>query len=215
MEEAMTHTAQQALWTVEWYLKREPQTAGIRACRDIVSRLLRVQPMPSPNPKPKTMAKALVDIVENEIGVEEVNGTNTGRRVNEYKAATWLDPEKGWPWCAAFVCWAVREAMAATGLEESDTFKRPRTAGAWDLANWSTAQDNTVRTRRKPDDDIQPGDIIGYTFSHCGIAVTSPDAGGRFYAVEGNTDHSGSREGGGVFRKLRPVGKVRFRIRFA
>jgi len=32
--------------------------------------------------------------------------------------------------------------------------------------------------------------------------------------VEGNTDSSGSREGGGVFQKRRHLSKIRSRIRF-
>lgn len=161
---------------------------------------------------PKLPAE-LVRIATAEIGVTEVNGTNCGPRVDQYKAATWLDPRKGWPWCAAFICWVFREALAATGTKETKTFKRPRTAGAWDLANWSLAQDDTTNTRKGPGSDIQPGDIIGYKFSHCGIAVSKPDSTGHFLCVEGNTDGAGSREGGAVLRKRRNVSQVRFRVR--
>ena len=164
--------------------------------------------------KPLTMASVLVDVASKEIGVEEVNGTNCGPRVNEYKAATNLPPKESWPWCAAFVCFCVREAMAKLGIKETETFKRPTTAGAYDLANWSRKQDNTTWTRFTPDMDIAAGDIIVYTFSHCGIAVTPPSANGTFFAIEGNTDGGGSREGGIVMKKLRKTSQVRARIRF-
>lgn len=159
------------------------------------------------------MPAAMVRIAEAEVGVEEVNGTNTGKRVNEYKAATWLDPVKGWPWCAAFVCWVVREAMKATGRKQTATFKRPRTAGAWDFENWSRKQDRSTWTRKPTAGDIEPGDIVVFTFSHIGIAIGKP-VNGYVATVEGNTDSAGSREGGGVFRKSRPVSKIRSRIRF-
>lgn len=161
-----------------------------------------------------SLGEAMVKLARKEIGVEEVDGTNCGPRVNEYKAATWLDAKKGWAWCAAFVCWLVREGLKKTGLTETATFKRPETAGAWDFRNWSLDQDGSTRTKDRPGRDIRPGDIVGYTFSHIGLAVSAPSEDGYFMAIEGNTDGEGSREGGAVLEKRRHVGKVKFRIRF-
>lgn len=156
----------------------------------------------------------IIRLARREIGVEEINGTNCGPRVDEYKAATWLDPKKGWPWCAAFVCWLVREALKETGVKETKTFKRPRTAGAWDLENWSLAQDSSTWTRKPHKGDIQAGDIVIFTFSHVGIAESAPDKNGMVTTIEGNTDGAGSREGGAVLRKRRRLDQVRSRIRF-
>lgn len=160
------------------------------------------------------MPQAIVTIATAEIGVEEVNGTNCGPRVDQYKAATWLDHTKGWPWCAAFVCWVVREAAALSGVKFTNTFKRPRTAGAWDMENWSLAQDSSTWTKKPHRNDIQPGDIVVFKFSHIGFAVSSPDSEGYVLTVEGNTDKKGSREGGGVYRKRRKLSQIRSRIRF-
>jgi hypothetical protein len=160
------------------------------------------------------LAKKIVELATKEVGVEEIDGTNCGPRVNQYKAATNLPPDEAWPWCAAFVCWLVREAMAATGIKETARFKRPRTAGAWAFENWSLAQDATTQTRKPHRADIQPGDIVVFTFSHIGIAVGEPDAEGYVATIEGNTDAAGSREGGGVFRKRRKLSAIRSRIRF-
>jgi hypothetical protein len=150
----------------------------------------------------------------NEIGVTEVNGTNCGPRVNEYKAATWLDPTLGWPWCAAFVDWCVWRAMDAAGTLRF-TFSRPRTAGAWDLENWCKQQDNSVILKKPHKCDIQAGDLLVFKFSHCGISDSAPDKNGYVTTIEGNTDGAGSREGGAVLRKKRHVDSVRSRIRFA
>jgi hypothetical protein len=155
-----------------------------------------------------------IRIAQAEIGVEEVNGSNCGPRVNEYKAATWLPANKPWPWCAAFVCWCVREAMKTASIHETKTFKRPRTAGAWDFENWSLAQDSTTWTKKPHRGDIQPGDIVVFKFSHIGVAISAPDKNGNVQTVEGNTDKAGSREGGGVYRKTRNVSQIRSRIRF-
>jgi hypothetical protein len=155
----------------------------------------------------------LVEISRRELGIEEVDGTNCGPRVNDYKAATNLPPKESWPWCAAFVDFCVMRAMEATGVIETATFKRPTTAGAWDLINWSLRQDDSTQTKKFPGDDIKAGDILVYTFSHCGIAAEDAH-GGMVVTHEGNTDKEGSREGGGVFRKTRSTSRVKARIRF-
>lgn len=160
------------------------------------------------------LSEAIVEIAKKEIGVTEINGSNCGPRVNEYKAATWLPANKGWPWCAAFVCWCVREALTLTGIKETKTFKRPRTAGAWDFENWSKDQDNSTNTKKPHRGDIQSGDIVIFTFSHIGIATSAPDKNGNVRTIEGNTDGAGSREGGAVLAKTRHISKIRSRIRF-
>lgn len=159
------------------------------------------------------LASHIVKIATKEVGVEEVDGTNCGPRVDEYKAATNLPPHESWPWCAAFVDWVVREAMNVYGIKETATFKRPRTAGAWDLLNWSRKQDNTTQTKEPHGGDIQAGDIVVFTFSHVGIAIGSPK-NGFVETIEGNSDLQGSREGGAVGHHTRKLTQIRGRIRF-
>jgi hypothetical protein len=160
------------------------------------------------------LPSAIIKVATAEIGVTEVNGTNCGPRVNEYKAATVLPAKESWPWCAAFVCWVVREAAARAGVPFTNTFKRPTTAGAYAFEPWSLAQDDSTWTKKPHRGDIEPGDIVIFTFSHIGIAVSRPDRNGYVLTVEGNTDGAGSREGGAVLRKSRHVSKIRSRIRF-
>lgn len=160
-----------------------------------------------------TLREKIIELARKEIGVSEVNGTNCGPRVDQYKAATWLDPKKGWPWCAAFVCWLIQEGMKEIGIKETKTFKRPRTAGAWDFENWSLAQGSETNTKKPHKSDIQPGDIVIFKFSHIGIAESAPDKSGVVTTIEGNTDGAGSREGGAVLRKKRKVESIRSRIR--
>jgi len=152
----------------------------------------------------------LLTLATAEIGVAETDGSNCGPRVNEYKAATWLDPRQAWPWCAAFLCWLLREAMKGG----SYTFPRPRTAGAWDFENWCKSIDGSAVLKRPVKGDILPGDIVIFTFSHIGLAASAPDEHGIVTTIEGNTDGEGSREGGAVLRKRRPLSKIRSRIRF-
>jgi hypothetical protein len=164
-------------------------------------------------PDPR-LPKLIVKIAKAEIGIEEINGTNCGPRVNEYKAATKLPPKEPWPWCAAFVDWVVMKAMAEPPPTKY-TFERPMTAGAWDLENWSLAQDDSTNTLRGPGKDIEAGDIVIFKHSHVGFATGSPSKKtGLVPTVEGNTDSEGSREGGGVFAKFRKLSEIKTRIRF-
>lgn len=161
------------------------------------------------------LAQKLVELAKREIGVQEVDGTNCGVKVDIYKSATNLPPHESWPWCAAFICWLVQEVMLAGVMAgEKYTFKRPTTAGAFDFENWSRRQDNSTQTRRPAGTDILPGDIIIFNFSHIGLALTGPDDAGMIGTIEGNTDSAGSREGGGVFAKRRKLSSIRSRIRF-
>jgi hypothetical protein len=159
--------------------------------------------------KKGTIAEKLVDLAKKEVGVEEVNGTNCGPRVNEYKSATWLDSTKSWPWCAAFICWLFREAMKGGTY----TFKRPQTAGAYDFENWCREQNNSVLLKKPHGGDIKAGDVVVFTFSHIGLAISEPDESGYVATIEGNTDGFGSREGGAVLIKKRKLSSIRSRIR--
>jgi len=163
--------------------------------------------------KPK-MADAIVTVARGEVGVREIGRTNKGPRVDEYRATTSLSIDYGWPWCAAFVCWVIREAAKLSGLKESDTYKHPTTAAAFAFPGWSLRQDSTTQTKRRPITSVVAGDIVVFTFSHIGIATGHADASGDFPTIEGNTDFAGSREGGGVYEKRRNLSQVKARIRF-
>ena len=157
-----------------------------------------------------SIPEKMISLAREEIGVSEVDGSNCGPRVDEYKASTWLDADKGWPWCAAFICWLIREAIE----EEEVSFKRPQTAGAWDFENWAKQESTHGIELRKPtNEDIKAGDIVIFTFSHIAIAVKDVDSSGYVVTIEGNTNGAGSREGGSVLEKKWHVSKIRSRIR--
>jgi hypothetical protein len=157
------------------------------------------------------LAQKLVTLARKEVGVVEVpRNSNRGPRVNQYKAATNLDPKEAWPWCAAFIDWLVGRAMEGGTY----TFQRPTTAGAWDLENWSKRQDNSTHTRRNPGSDIKAGDIVIFTFSHVGLAVSDAYSTGVVDTIEGNSNAAGSREGGGVVEQTRKLSQIKTRIRF-
>jgi hypothetical protein len=162
----------------------------------------------------KTLSQHLKEVAIEEIGVREIGYTNRGERVQQYQAATNLRGT-GWPWCAAFICFVVREAMVRWEKEHVQklTFKRPQTAAAYGFDEWSLAQDNSTKTRRK-----HTGEAIGifslHSTSHCGIAISKPDKNGFFLTIEGNSNTKGSRDGGGVVRQRRNISNVRDWITF-
>ncbi len=160
-------------------------------------------------------------IALSQAGVREVGGNNCGPEVRMYQEATWLLPGP-WPWCAAFVCWCVREWILKyphapahplmAGLDQTEW--RPRTAGAYDLINWASKRGLKILDRGAA---VEAGDLVVFDMSHCGIvtedrARTTP----TILTVEGNTGPAGGRDaasGDGVFNKRRDRKLVRNFIR--
>lgn len=152
---------------------------------------------------------------------EQPLGSNKGPLIQQFFDADYYKPnaaDNGYAWCASFVCRIVQLAMVALAIPETSGFKRPRTPSAFGLADWSRAQDKTTQTKDWPGRDIKRGDIVIFSFSHCGIAISDADETGYFETVEGNTNQAGSREGTHVVwkkgRSERAVTSVRNRIRF-
>jgi CHAP domain len=159
-----------------------------------------------------SLAARLVDVLSSENGVREIpSNSNRGKRVEEYQRATWLG-DTGWAWCAAFICWGIKQIDDVTPLP----FPRPRTAGAWDFERWARedAAGGGVKLFKpvKSANPIKAGDIVIFTFSHIGLAIED-EKDGKVKTVEGNTSPSGSREGGGVYIQYRKTSLVRSHIR--
>jgi hypothetical protein len=147
----------------------------------------------------------LVSILTAEEGVREIPAdSNRGKRVEEYQRATNLGGT-GWPWCAAFICWGIKKL----GEEMVLPFDRPETAAAWGFEAWAREERQKLF---KPRTTIKAGDIVMFTFSHIGFAIAD-EKNGAVKTVEGNTNQSGSREGGGVYIQSRKTSLIRSHIR--
>jgi hypothetical protein len=157
----------------------------------------------------------LIDIARREVGTLE-RGRNTGARVRQYQAATNL-AGTGWPWCAAFVCWCIREwgkdhevlkALVKTAAQ-FETW-RPKTAAAFGFEDWGRKKGLMVL-----DADDKPilrtGDIMTFDVSHVGIVAD--DERGTIWTIEGNTGASGGRDGDGVWNKTRNFKEARRFVR--
>lgn len=138
---------------------------------------------------------------------EQPKNSNRGPEVNQYLRRTGLGP--GFSWCCAFIYWCFDEAAIAAQLA-NPMFK---TAGC--LAHWNNAQSRGARRIVKSQaiadpSRVQPGMIFIMDFGggagHTGLVEEV--AGGLMTTIEGNTDASKTREGGGVYRLHRKIAEV-------
>lgn len=118
-----------------------------------------------------SLGERVLEIADAEEGTRESPmGSNTGPRIREYQAATWL-PGTGWPWCSAFICWCYEQAGKKLPFP---------TAGAYDMlargqkAGWGT-------TAPQPGDPV----IFNTGSGHVGLFIRfqGPDV----VSLDGNT----------------------------
>jgi hypothetical protein len=129
----------------------------------------------------------VVKIAIGEIGVRERPlGSNTGPRVSEYQAATFLRGT-GWPWCAAFAAWCWRQAGRPLPYP---------TPGAYDLLRWARQAGWVV-----PASGAMPGDIVVFGIGAGHVGILEQVADGLVHTVDGNTSDM-------VARRVRPVSTV-------
>jgi hypothetical protein len=132
----------------------------------------------------RLLGRDLLTIAEHEVGVREKSGHNDGPQVEAYLAYVHL--QKGSPWCAAFISWVFWKAG----------YPEPR-------SGWSPDLFPRFRRIEVP----MPGAVLGIYFpdlkriAHVGLVVSSRHD--WVSSIEGNTNTDGSREGYGVFRRLR------------
>ncbi len=133
--------------------------------------------------------------------------SNRGPEVEQYQQRAGASP--GDPWCCAFAYWCCDEAAHVTGR----TNPMVRTAGCLD--HWNRAPSRGAKrilsSAAKADPSmVKPGMIFiidhGAGKGHTGLVESV--AGGLLTTVEGNTDASKTREGGGVYRLGRKVGEI-------
>lgn len=190
------------------------QKIGDLACGKDERGFDRGAPEPKPPMKPDFKERIVMNALSQDWVREE--SKNHGEGIAKYWEATnYPDGYKNRePYCAAFVDWCVAMAAHECGIEETATFKLPKTARAYGIEEWSLQQDDSTKTKKRPRGDIQRGDLIVFSFSHVGIATGKPDKLGHFPTIEGNTGAGGGNDGDGVYRKFRHIDLVRSRIRF-
>ncbi len=140
--------------------------------------------------------------------VREVpRNSNRGPEVDAYLRSAGVSP--GLSWCCAFVYWCFKEAAASLGRPNPMV----RTAGCLD--HWNRAPGNGARRVLAPQavrnpELVRAGMVFimdhGGGLGHTGL-VERVD-GGLITTIEGNTDASRTREGGGVYRLNRKLVEI-------
>jgi hypothetical protein len=140
--------------------------------------------------------KKIVATAESQLHVRELTGENDGPDVARYLKVTGL--AEGYPWCAAFVSWVFAEAGGTA----------PRSAR---VVDWFKANIVFKREWKRPTIHPERGMVVGLYYPHLGryghIGIVSENIPGQLrnvVTIEGNTNAAGSREGQGVYRKIRP-----------
>lgn len=134
--------------------------------------------------------------------VEE--GTNWGPRVREYLRNCDPPINVAAPWCAAFLAFV--SDVAARGLGVANPLDSVRLeAYVQSYYQWAKEGGRLI----SPQESI-PGDLVLYNFrnvrwDHIGLLITPPDDLGFMRCVEGNTNDAGSRDGDGVYMKIRSL----------
>ena len=140
-----------------------------------------------------------------EVGVQEVPlNSNRGPRVEEFLASTGLGG--GFAWCAAFVYWCFNQA--ATNANKPNPLVK--TAGV--LRSWNECKGKKIPAADAKNNPalVKPGHIFvmdyGGGLGHEGLVVSV--IGGFINTIEGNTNDQSSREGSGVFKRVRKINSI-------
>ena len=133
--------------------------------------------------------------------------SNCGPRVEEYQRRA--NSRAGLAWCCSFVYWCFDEAAHAHAR------KNPMVKTAGCLDHWQKAPSRGAKRIRRVRAIANPGLLspgmifimdYGGGLGHTGIIASV--SGALLNTIEGNTDASRTREGGGVYRLTRKVGDI-------
>ena len=129
---------------------------------------------------------------EKHLSVREATGANDGLWVRCYLRVTGLD--EGYPWCAAFQAY----------IHQKAEIPAPRSARVVDWFAQNVVWKREFGARHI---EARAGMVGALYYQNLGrlghiFLIVGEDAN-NYYTIEGNTNGAGSREGDGVYRKIR------------
>jgi hypothetical protein len=138
-----------------------------------------------------------------QIEVRELTGHNDGKAVETFLKYCGLP--KGQPWCASFICWVFGQNKIAN----------PRSGYCPDLFSSKTL---VWKRNKKANQTPLQADVFGLYFPEKGriahVGFIERWTSTTVSTVEGNTNQAGSREGDGVYRKIRLTRQIYAVARF-
>jgi hypothetical protein len=138
---------------------------------------------------------------------EKPPNTNRGPEVEAYLKRAGVPA--GSAWCCAFMYWCFDEAAKAAG-RVNPMFKTAHCMNHWNKAPSVGARRIVGKTAVDDPGQLRPGMMFiidhGGGFGHTGM-IERVD-GGYITCIEGNTDASRTREGGGVYRLSRKINTI-------
>lgn len=144
-------------------------------------------------------------IAYSQVGVEEHGGPNRGKEVEAYLASTGLGG--GYPWCAAFTTWCLKNAGWTGSLPTYSAY-----VPSWEA--WGQTKGYII-----PYTKARMGDFVTYQFDNDAesdhIGVVTRKTASTLYAIEGNTSNTNWADGDGVFEREREKKYVAKIIRVA
>ena len=166
-----------------------------------------------------TQRGKLIDIAMRDVGLKETS-RNHGPAIEKFWPATSYPDgyQNREPYCAAAVCYWVREWLSLPDVQAALGFTtvaqamawRCRSARAFDWIQWAKEKKLRILSD-SPEETLHTGDIVVYDFSHIGIVIN--DSKTRILTIEANTGPAPGNEGDGIYRKDRPKEVARAFIR--
>lgn len=164
------------------------------------TRLFEITPIPV-QVTASTLAQRALEVARTQLGIREATGHNDGEAVESYLRSVGLG--KGYAWCQAFVYWSFNQAAKALGVENPTA----KTAGVLD--HWAKTTGQKVSQPK-------PGDVFIMDFGggkgHTGFVKEVK--GTMIITIEGNTNDANSREGDGVYERIRSISSCKGFIRY-
>ncbi len=178
--------------------------AGKMAAKAVLSAIAeRDAPKEVKKPVSVDPVKKLLEVAASQVGLKEIPvKSNWGEHVQKYLKAVKLNFAA--PWCMAFVHWCIADVVKALLLPQTKVHNSGHVLTVWS---------KTDKSLRIPADQIRPGDIFILVFpsgsGHTGI-IEKVLPGGKYQAIEGNSNKTGSRDGIEVCRpKIRDIKDAR------
>jgi hypothetical protein len=138
---------------------------------------------------------------------EQPRYSNSGPEVDRYLASVGLGASHAW--CCSFTFWCFEQA-ALKLRRGNPMFKTGGCLKHWQQAPSKGAKLVAAGAALANPGLLRPGMLFimdhGKGLGHTGLIESV--AGGLLTTIEGNTDGSGTREGGGVYRLVRKVGEI-------